>query len=178
LHRTAPDQHDPAGPRIAAITLWNPEQSLSIPKQKQVFARIGTGQRLQSFPDMALTLLTLSAAAFALCPQGPRTTCVVDGDTFWLQGEKVRIADINAPETHGARCAFEQALGDAATRRLIALLNAGPFNLAPHARNRDRYGRLLRVVVRHGHSLGAQLVNEGLAEPWRGRRSGWCAGAS
>lgn len=122
---------------------------------------------------MALALITL-AAAFALCPEGPRTTCVVDGDTFWLDGEKVRIADINAPETHGARCAFERALGDAATRRLIALLNAGPFELAPYQRDRDRYGRLLRVVVRRGGSLGGQLVREGLAEPWRGKRSDWC----
>ncbi|HET9630063.1 MAG TPA: thermonuclease family protein [Novosphingobium sp.] len=127
---------------------------------------------------MALALITLApllyGAAFTLCPEGPRTTCVVDGDTFWLAGEKIRIADINAPETHAARCASEQARGDAATRRLIALLNAGPFELAPYARDRDRYGRLLRVVVRHGQSLGEQLVREGLAEPWRGRRSDWC----
>jgi endonuclease YncB( thermonuclease family) len=125
---------------------------------------------------MALALLALSAAAFSLCPQGPRTTCVVDGDTFWLAGEKIRIADINAPETHGARCAYERALGDAATRRLIALLNAGPFELAPYERDRDRYGRALRIVVRGGRSVGAQLVREGLAEPWRGRRSDWCTG--
>ena len=122
---------------------------------------------------MALTLLTL-AAAFALCPPGPRSTCVVDGDTFWLAGEKVRIADINAPETHGAQCPEELARGDAATQRLIALLNAGPFDLAPYPRDRDRYGRLLRIVVRHGQSIGAELVSEGLAEPWRGHRSGWC----
>lgn len=125
---------------------------------------------------MALALITL-AAAFSLCPQGPRTTCVVDGDTFWLRGEKVRIADINAPETHGAQCPAEQARGDAATRRLITLLNAGPFELAPYARERDRYGRLLKVVVRGGQSLGEQLVREGLAEPWRGRRSSWCEAA-
>ena len=68
---------------------------------------------------MSLTLLTL-AASFALCAEGPRTTCVVDGDTFWLNGEKVRIADINAPETHSAGCPEEQALGDRATRRYDA----------------------------------------------------------
>jgi len=122
---------------------------------------------------MALSLFTL-AAAFALCPHGPRTTCVVDGDTFWLDGEKVRIADINAPETHGAQCPEERALGDTATRRLIVLLNAGPFDLAPYPRDRDRYGRLLRIVVRQGRSVGAELVAEGLAEPWRGRRRNWC----
>ena len=122
---------------------------------------------------MALPLI-LFAAAFAVCPPGPRTTCVVDGDTFWLEGEKVRIADINAPETHGAQCREERARGDAATVRLVALLNAGPFTLEPYVRDRDKYGRLLRVVVRRGKSVGAELVAEGLAEPWRGRRSSWC----
>ena len=132
-----------------------------------------TGARLPCSGRMIASLLTL-AATFALCPQGPRTTCVVDGDTFWLAGEKIRIADINAPETHGAQCAAEQALGDAATRRLIVLLNAGPFALETSGRERDRYGRALRVVTRRGRSLGADLVAEGLAEPWRGRRSSWC----
>ena len=120
-------------------------------------------------------LANLAAAAFALCAPGPHTTCVVDGDTFWLHGEKIRIADINAPETHQAGCPEEQALGEAATRRLIALLNQGPFELAPAERDRDRYGRLLRVIVRHGRSIGHLLVREGLAEVWRGRRSDWCA---
>ena len=118
--------------------------------------------------------LALLAATFALCAEGPRTTCVVDGDTFWLNGEKVRIADINAPETHSAGCPAEQALGDRAAWRLIALLNAGPFTLEIEGRATDRYGRALRVVKRSGRSLGGQLVREGLAEPWRGRRSNWC----
>ncbi len=120
------------------------------------------------------TPLLMLAATFALCAEGPRTTCVVDGDTFWLQGEKVRIADINAPETHTAGCPAEQQLGDRATRRLISLLNAGPFSVDTEGRATDRYGRLLRVVRRGGRWLGGQLVAEGLAEPWRGRRSDWC----
>jgi micrococcal nuclease len=121
-----------------------------------------------------MDLLTL-AAAFALCASGPRTTCVVDGDTFWLNGEKVRIADINAPETHEAACAEERALGQRAARRLAQLLNAGAFTLAIEGRAADRYGRALRVVRRDGRSLGDQLIAEGLAEPWRGKRSDWCA---
>lgn len=124
---------------------------------------------------MPLSMLTLAAATFALCADGPRTTCVVDGDTFWLNGEKVRLADINAPETHGAGCPAEQVLGERATRRLIALLNAGPVTLEIEGRAQDRYGRALRVARRGGRSLGNQLVIEGLAEPWRGRRSDWCA---
>ena len=119
-------------------------------------------------------LSLLAAATFALCAESPRTTCVVDGDTFWLAGEKIRIADINAPETHGARCPSERAQGEAATRRLIGLLNAGPFVLETGARPVDRYGRLLRTITRRGQSLGDMLVREGLAARWRGRRSDWC----
>lgn len=121
-----------------------------------------------------MDLVTLAAAAFALCTSAPRETCVVDGDTFWLRGEKIRIADINAPETHVARCPAEHALGERATRRLAQLLGAGAFELRVEGRATDRYGRQLRVVRRAGRSLGAQLVSEGLAEPWRGRRSDWC----
>ena len=116
------------------------------------------------------------AAAFALCADGPRTTCVVDGDTFWLAGEKIRIADINAPETHGAACPASRRAAQAATRRLIALLNAGPFDLEAGPRDRDRYGRLLRIVTRRGRSIGEELVAEGLAERWQGRRGDWCGG--
>lgn len=123
---------------------------------------------------MGLSFLAL-AAAFTLCGEGPRTNCVVDGDTFWMNGVKVRLADINAPETRQASCKAERDLGNRAKDRLIKLLNSGPFVLEVEGRDTDRYGRALRVAKRDGQSLGLQLVKEGLAEPWRGRRSDWCA---
>lgn len=119
----------------------------------------------------------LAAATFALCATGPRVTCVVDGDTFWMAGEKVRIADINTPEIHEPGCPAERVLGERAARRLVSLLNAGPFALEAGARERDKYGRLLRVVRRGGQSLGQRLVTEGLAERWSGRRGSWCPAA-
>lgn len=124
---------------------------------------------------MPLPLALLAAATFTMCSNAPRVDCVVDGDTFWIRGEKVRIADINAPETHDAGCPAERALGERAAWRLVTLLNAGPFALELAGRATDRYGRALRVVTRGGRSLGAQLVGEGLAEPWSGRRSDWCS---
>lgn len=120
-----------------------------------------------------MALVTL--AAIALCTSAPRITCVVDGDTFWLNGEKVRIADINAPETHDAGCATERALGQRAALRLVSLLRGGPIELEVRGRSTDRYGRALRIVKRGGRSLGDQLVAEGLAEPWLGKRSDWCS---
>lgn len=112
--------------------------------------------------------------SFGFCHAGGGTNCVVDGDTFWMHGEKVRVADIDAPETHPSRCPSEAKLGKAATQRLQALLNAGPIELAQADRDTDRYGRKLRIVARGGESLGDQLVREGLARPWTGRRQPWC----
>lgn len=116
------------------------------------------------------------AAQFVSCSGSPRVTCVVDGDTIWYRGSKIRLADINAPEVSQPGCAQEAALGARATRRLTELLNAGPFSLLRDGRDVDRYGRLLRVITRRGASLGSALENEGLAEHWQGRRGNWCAG--
>jgi endonuclease YncB( thermonuclease family) len=113
-------------------------------------------------------------ARFAPCAGPVRANCVVDGDTFWYRGAKVRIADINTPETSKPRCAREAELGARATARLTELLNAGPFSLDPADRDHDSYGRALRVVTRRGESLGAALEREGLAEHWQGHRRDWC----
>lgn len=116
-----------------------------------------------------------AAVSFSLCHSGGGTNCVVDGDTFYLGGEKIRIADIDTPETHPPRCAEEAELGERATLRLRALLNEGDFTLGTIDRDEDRYGRKLRTVMRGGESLGDVLVDEGLARPYAGGRRSWCA---
>lgn len=114
------------------------------------------------------------AARFVHCSGPVRTNCVVDGDTFWYRGAKIRISDINTPETSEPRCDREAELGARATLRLTELLNAGPFTLGAADRDQDSYGRALRVVTRRGESLGVALEREGLAEHWQGRRRDWC----
>lgn len=114
------------------------------------------------------------SARFTLCHSGGGTNCVVDGDTFRMGGAKIRIADIDAPETNPSRCAEEARLGEAATLRLQALLNAGPVRLKTDGRDTDRYGRQLRIVMRGDRSVGDMLVSEGLARHWTGRREPWC----
>jgi len=111
---------------------------------------------------------------FELCGAGARISCVVDGDTFWYKGEKIRIADIDAPEVSNPECAREGELGKRATNRMIALLNAGPITMRSTNEEFDQYGRRLLVVTRSGRSLGAVLVREGLAERWGGPRINWC----
>ena len=114
------------------------------------------------------------SARFGLCHSGGGSNCVVDGDTFWFAGDKYRIADIDTPETHPARCAEEAALGEAATGLLREWLNDGAFSLESAGRDVDQYDRKLRIVTRGGTSVGSVLVAEGLARPWEGRRRPWC----
>lgn len=115
-----------------------------------------------------------TTASFGFCHQGGGSNCVVDGDTFYLGGEKVRIAGIDAPETHPSRCDREEELGSAATMRLQQLLNGGSVRLVPIDRDRDRYGRLLRNVEVNGRDVGETLVAEGIARPYAGGRRSWC----
>ncbi|TBF53075.1 thermonuclease family protein [Rhizobium leguminosarum] len=113
--------------------------------------------------------------AYQRCGTGPRVNCIVDGDTLWNDGVKIRIADIDTPEISQPHCAAEKALGERATVRLMELVNDGPFHiLAWRNRDKDRNGRELRVLVRGGRSLGDILVSEGLARTWTGRRQPWC----
>jgi hypothetical protein len=78
----------------------------------------------------------MSAAEPALAegggePLDPDTTRILDGDTIEIGAEhkRVRLVGFNAPETQGASCARERALGLRATARVIELLDSGPATL-------------------------------------------------
>lgn len=160
-------QRLPSIRRFAAITLI-PLVSLSA---LALWPRAGEAQGTRPPPPAAE-----HRALFPLCAGPARVTCVVDGDTLWLRGTKIRIADIDSPEISRPRCPREAMLGRQATERLRQLLNAGPFTLLPppDGRSEDRYGRQLRIVHRGGESLGEMLVKEGLAARWGGPRPRWC----
>jgi micrococcal nuclease len=113
-------------------------------------------------------------AAFGTCHSGGGTNCVVDGDTFYVNGAKVRIAGIDAPETHPPRCAEEARLGNAATERLRALLNSGAVTMSAIDRDRDGYGRLLRNVAVNGADVGEAMISAGVAREYGSGRQPWC----
>ena len=114
-------------------------------------------------------------ADFRLCARSQQQNCVIDGDTIRYGGVKVRLADIDAPETYSPSCSSEAALARRATQRLLELMNAGPFRLVRSGtRDEDRYGRKLRVIERDGRSIADTLVAEGLARRWDGARRSWC----
>ena len=133
---------------------------------------------LPSLPGLSVQPGQLVAGTYIFrnCATPPHHSCVMDGDTFYWRGESIRIADIDAPETHPARCAHEAMLGAEATNRLRGLLSTGAFEIRRTGfRDKDRYGRKLRTVHRDGRSLGDMLVAEGLAREWTGRREPWCS---
>lgn len=113
-------------------------------------------------------------AAFGYCHSGGGSNCVVDGDTFYLGGDKVRIAGIDAPETHPPRCAYEARLGRQATEQLQSLLNSGAVMMTGIERDRDKYGRLLRNVSVGGRDVGEAMIAAGVARPYVSGRRGWC----
>ena len=115
--------------------------------------------------------MLILAAALAICAADPREHCVHDGDTVWLNGEKIRISDIDTPELNG-ECVSERALALQARDRLVQILNASPFEVKRSGT--DRYGRTLAILHQAGRSIGDQLVAEGLARTWSGRREPWC----
>lgn len=91
-------------------------------------------------------------------------TNIVDGDTLDVvidgREERVRLFGVDTTE-RGEDCYREAAA------RLEQLAGAEVL-LTPDARDRDRYGRLLRYVYRSdGLSIDAQLIAEGLGTAWR-----------
>jgi len=117
--------------------------------------------------------MILFATLLAICASGPRDNCVIDGDTFRLNGERVRIVNVDAAEING-KCPDERRRALAARDRLQSLLSEGSIVLVREGADRDRYGRLLRRVFINGRDVGNQLVAEQHARVWEGRRRPWC----
>ena len=151
---------------VAIIGMW----SLAFTERRTAPAATAEAQRFVGSASPAAP----AHISFTICDSGPRINCIVDGDTFWMAGEKIRILDIDTPELSPPRCAEEEELGEAAKARLHALLNSGAVTLERAGRDRDRYGRLLRRVRVDGRPVGAVLIAEGLARPYGGARQSWC----
>ena len=103
---------------------------------------------------------------------------VIDGDSFELQHETFRIANIDAPEMPPRhRCDREGMLALMATQELERLFEeTRPVSLILQRDGQDRYGRTLaRVSLDGGRTdIGETLISQGLAVQWEGRRHNWC----
>jgi endonuclease YncB( thermonuclease family) len=124
-----------------------------------------------------------ASLALALFPCGPAQAelvlsdmiYMIDGDTAKVGNQRYRLVGYDTPETWIPRCAFEKALGEAASDRARELVaNAGmvDFVILP---GRDKYNRGLASIYIRGIDLGEMLIGEGLARPYTGgRRGSWC----
>lgn len=100
---------------------------------------------------------------------------IIDGDTFRLGDETIRIANIDTPEMPPrSRCWAEARLARLATDELQRLQAGGQLRL--QRQGRDRYGRTLALVSFDGGrtDAGERLIAEGFAVPWVGHRWNWC----
>ncbi len=110
-------------------------------------------------------LLALAGPARAETLSGPAR--VVDGDTFAIAGERIRLNGIDAPETKQTctRNGRHWACGRAATRAMRQLV--GRNQVRCEVSGRDRYGRAIAACFAAGRDLQQQLVRQGLALAYR-----------
>ena len=98
---------------------------------------------------------------------------VIDGDTFDLNGTRIRVAGIDAPETHPARCPEEARLGLAATQKLAELLRGRPLWIS--GLKTDAWGRSVAIVRVGGEDVADAMIGSGLARNYDGKqRNPWC----
>jgi endonuclease YncB( thermonuclease family) len=132
---------------------------------------------------LAVLLLPATAGAQSgAAGQLARIDHVADGDTVDLtNGARVRLVQIDTPEVYFApECYGEQA--SRITKRLLPPGTLVRLSSEPRTDAIDRYGRLLRYVVRarDGLNINVQLVRIGAAAPYfydgrRGRYAGLLA---
>jgi len=135
----------------------------------------GSGQSRLLRAALPIVCLLLGAAAR---PDTGTIRYVTDGDTFRLEsGERIRIAGIDAPETHAdqAKCDAELALGAAASARARALLD---HRTVTFVRVGKSYNRTVARVTLDGRDLAAELVEMGVARWWPryAPKPDWCRG--
>lgn len=100
---------------------------------------------------------------------------VVDGDTVEFEGLSYRLTGYDTPEVRHADCEAEKTLGDRATARLQALIDAAASMELRVEAGRDRYGRGLGSLLVDGRDVSDVLISEGLARRYNGgQRLGWC----
>ena len=116
---------------------------------------------------VALALLAL-VAGHASPAATVRVTKITDGDTIWVSPHvKVRLVQIDTPEVYFAPECYGPQASQAITR-LIPVGTAVRLLAEPAGDSVDRYGRLLRYVVRarDGLNVNVRLVAEGAAAPY------------
>lgn len=105
----------------------------------------------------------------------------VDGDTLDVNGERVRLAGIDAPEAQQPcyRDGNVWPCGSAAEKALVTLIEGRKVHCAPQ--NKDQYGRWIATcytrVDGRSVNINAWLVRSGWAMDWKRYSDGRYRGA-
>lgn len=102
-------------------------------------------------------------------------TCIVDGDTLWLNGISIRLKDFDTPESHRNICGsfVEIDLAYAATNRLQELLNSNVWTIETFGIDGTGARRLATIKI-NGEDVGETLIRERLARRWPDGPEFWC----
>jgi endonuclease YncB( thermonuclease family) len=113
----------------------------------------------------------------------------VDGDTFDLQVKpfknwsvplRIRLMNVNTPETRSPKCAREKELAKEATAFVKATMSKpGAVIELSTLGGYDEFNRYLATVTVDGEDLGEMLIDAGLARVWTEKHEGqskmyWC----
>ncbi len=88
---------------------------------------------------------------------------VIDGDTLSIEGERLRLKGIDAPE-YRQRCRRDDgdwSCGEEARKALATMVKTGVPEC--RGRERDRYGRLLVTCAAGNLDINAAMVRNGMA---------------
>ena len=111
----------------------------------------------------ALALLVTAAFVAPRWLQDGGVWRVIDGDTLDLDGERIRLFGIDAPE-RGQSCG-PLGCGKAATEALADILSAGPVRCVPV--ETDRYGRTVARCRAGRLDVNREMVRRGMAWAYR-----------
>ena len=122
--------------------------------------------------DSSAAAATVSGTKFTHCSSNFGPNCVLDGDTFYIDRERVEVAGIDAPEIQGARCTAEARRGIQAAIKLHELLNRGNVTLMGAERATD--GREATKVEADGRDVGVAMIAAGVVRSYGDGPRSWC----
>lgn len=129
--------------------------------------------------SLLLGAQTASSKEFVKCVPGKSRaadeTCLVDGDTIWLDGNKLRLKGFDTPEPMTKICGgkFETELARKASDRLLYLLNTKSWTIEYFGKERNGK-RTLATIRISGRDVGDILIDERLARRWPDGDEWWC----
>lgn len=117
--------------------------------------------------------VTLSLSSQA-CAASAR---LIDGTAIEVDGETLRISNIETPGIRNAQCEAERRLGMRARKRIRQLFKASSitFHESELGVKSIELGRPEATISINGADLGQRLIEEGFARPRTGEGRSWCS---